>query len=128
MNEQPQGGAGTAPEKKRQQSDVIDGIFYGFAFVWGALVLAAELSGLKSNFACWTTGWGVFFVGVGALAIVGTLIRLLLPEYRHRIGQGLVFGCIMLGIGLGERAVWVWPVLLGIVGLTILRGVFLQRR
>jgi len=106
----------------------IDAIFYGLVFIWGALVLAAGISGYAENFTWWTNGWGVFFAGVGALALIGTGIRLLLPEYRHRIGQGLVFGCIMLGIGLGDRAVWVWPVLLFVVGITILWGVLKRRR
>jgi len=126
MNEQDERGRGGP--RKLQHADRLDGLFYGLAFIWGGLVLAAELSGYKSNFPCWTTGWGVFFAGVGALAILGTLLRLVIPTYRERVGQGLVFGCILLGIGLGDRAVWIWPVLLGIVGLTILRGVIIQRR
>ena len=67
-------------------------------------------------------------LGVGILALLGAMIRLALPEYRRKIGEGIVFGCIFLGIGLGDQGAWIWPVLLGIVGLTILRGVFLQRR
>lgn len=128
MNEQQQGGVEEARGKRHPHSDKIDGFFFGLVFIWGALVLAAELSGYKTEFSFWTTGWGVFFAGVGALTIIGTGIRLFLPGYRYRIGQSLVFGCIMLGIGLGDSAVWIWPVLLGVVGLTILRGVFLQKR
>jgi len=114
--------------RAEQHADRLDGIFYGLVFIWGGFVLAAELAGFNANFPCWTTGWGVFFGGVGVLALLGTLVRLLVPKYRVRVGVGLVFGCIMLGIGLGERAVWIWPVLLGIVGLTVLRGAILQRR
>ena len=128
MNGQPQGGVERERRHKHAQTDRIDGIYFGLIFLWGALVLAGELSGFKANFACWTTGWGVFFAGAGALAVLLSLVRLLLPDYRQRIGQGIVFGCIMLGVGLGTRAVWVWPVLLGVIGLTILRGVLLQRR
>jgi hypothetical protein len=113
---------------KRRHTDSLDGIFTGLVFIWGALVLAGELSGYKGNFACWTNGWGVFFAGVGALALLGAIVRILVPRFRHHIGQAVVFGCILLGIGLGDRAVWVWPVLLGVIGLTILRGVFLRRR
>jgi hypothetical protein len=130
MNEQPQSdeGRGRGRRHGHAHTDRIDGIFYGLAFLWGAFVLVAELSGYKADLPCWTTGWGVFFAGAGALAILLTIFRLLLPDYRRRVGQGIVFGCIMLGVGLGDRGVWVWPILLGIIGLTILRGVFLQRR
>jgi len=127
MVEEQRGGNGRRSKGKRQPQDLIDGIFFGLVFIWGALVLAADLSGLKSDFAFWTTGWGVFFVGAGVLALLGTLLRLFLPDYRRKIGEGIVFGCIFLGIGLGDQGAWIWPVLLGIVGLTILRGVFLQR-
>lgn len=113
---------------RHEHVDRLDGIFYGLAFILGGLVLAAELSDFSASLPWWTTGWGVFFAGVGVLAILGTAVRILVPRYRVRVGQSLVFGCIMLGIGLGERAVWIWPVLLSIIGLTILRGVFLQRR
>ncbi len=122
------GGAEKTFGRKRHQHDLIDGVFYGIVFIWGALVLAADLSGLKSDVSFWTTGWGVFFAGVGILALLGTLLRFFLPDYRRKIGEGIVFGCIFLGIGLGDQGAWIWPVLLAIVGLTILRGVFLQRR
>ncbi|UCF10272.1 MAG: hypothetical protein JSW65_00895 [Candidatus Bipolaricaulota bacterium] len=111
----------------KRHTDSLDGIFTGLVFIWGALVLAGELSGYKDNFACWTNGWEVFFSGVGALAVLGAIVRMIVPRYRHRIGQAIVFGCILLGIGLGDRAVWIWPVLLGVAGLTILRGVLLRR-
>lgn len=113
---------------RHEHADRLDGIFYGLVFIWGGFVLAAELAGFKASFPCCTAGWTVFFAGVGVLAILGTMLRLIIPSLRVRVGQGLVFGCIMLGIGFGERAVWIWPALLGVIGLTILRGVFLQRR
>jgi len=128
MVEEQQNGNEHRGKGKRQQQDLIDGVFFGLAFIWGALVLAADLSGLKTDFTWWTTGWRIFFLGVGILALLGAMIRLALPEYRRKIGEGIVFGCIFLGIGLGDQGAWIWPVLLGIVGLTILRGVFLQRR
>ena len=128
MDEQLQHGEDQERRHRHAQADRIDGIYFGLIFIWGALVLAGELSGFKADFACWTNGWGVFFAGAGALAVLLSIVRLLLPDYRQKVGQGIVFGCIMLGVGLGSRAVWVWPVLLGVIGLTILRGVFLQRQ
>jgi len=114
--------------RQEKHADRLDGIFYGLVFIWGGFVLAAELAGFHARFSCWTTGWGVFFGGVGVLALLGTFVRFLIPRYRVRVGVGLVFACVMLGIGLGDRAVWIWPVLLGVISLTILRGVVLQRR
>lgn len=111
-----------------RHADRLDGIFYGLVFIWGALVLAGHLAGLDAQYAWWTSGWRVFFTGVGALEILGTGVRLTMPKYRARVGQGFVIGCILLGVGLGDRAAWIWPVLLGAIGLTILRGVFLQRK
>jgi len=114
--------------RSHREADAIDGLFMGLAFIWGALVLMTEITGYSAHFPCWTYGWGVFFAGAGALALLLTLIRIAVERFRVRVGQGLVFGCILLGVGLGDRAVWVWPVLLGIIGLTILSGLILRRR
>lgn len=82
--------------------DRLDAIGWAGVFIWGALVLLAEVTNFSENFSCWD-GWGVFFVGLAAIVLVETAILWLVPEYRRQgLAWGLVFGFILLGIGLGD--------------------------
>jgi hypothetical protein len=108
--------------------DRLDAIGWAGVFIWGALVLLAEITNFSENFSWWD-GWGVFFVGVAAIVLVGTAIRWFVPEFRREgLALGLVFGLILLGIGLGDLAVWIWPVLLGGIGVAILYSVVTGRK
>jgi hypothetical protein len=108
--------------------DRLDAVGWASVFIWGALVLLAYVTGWASSFSWWD-GWGMFFTGVAVILLVGTGIRWLVPEYRRAgLIWGLVFGLILLGIGLGEIAVWIWPLLLGAIGITILYRVFMGGR
>lgn len=102
--------------------DRIDGIWWGGAFVWAALVMLAANTdwGLPN----WWDNWGVFFVGAGVLALVCAAIRLNSPEYRSKWFFSAVFGVIFLAIGFGawDAGWWFWVLLLLIVGVAILRS------
>ena len=75
--------------------DRIDGIWWGAAFVWAALVVfAANTDWAKPN---WWDNWGVIFVGAGALAFGCAAIRLYMPEYRSKLLFGAVFGLLLHG-------------------------------
>ena len=53
----------------------------------------------------------------------------MVPEYRRAgLEWGLVFGLVLLGIGLGDLAVWIWPLLLGGIGVAILYSVLDSKR
>ncbi|UCD05658.1 MAG: hypothetical protein JSV98_11235, partial [candidate division WOR-3 bacterium] len=90
--------------------DRLDAIGWAAFLIWGALVLLAETTKFSTNFSWWN-GWGVFFAGVGIIVIVGTVIRLLLPQYKRSAAGGFIFGFILLAIGLGGWA-WIWPLAL----------------
>lgn len=103
--------------------DRIDVIWWGATFIWGALVLLFANAGWPGS-ATWWDSWGVFFVGIGAFALVSAVIRLKVPEYRSKWLFSLVFGVIFLAIGLGawEAAWWFWALVLLIVGVITLRS------
>ena len=108
--------------------DRLDAIGWASVFIWGALVLVAYVTDFAER-ASWWDGWGVFFTGVGAIVLIGTAIRWLVPRYRRAgLVLGLVFGLILLGIGLGGIALWIWPLLLGTIGIAILYRVFVRGR
>ncbi len=103
--------------------DRIDGIWWGAAFIWGAVVLLLANTGWLGS-ASWWDSWGVFFVGIGLAALVCAVVRLQSPEYRSKWLFSLVFGVIFLAIGLGawDAAWWFWVVVLLIVGAATLRS------
>ncbi len=105
------------------QMDRIDGIWWGAAFIWGALVLLFANAGWPGS-ASWWDSWGVFFVGIGAAALVCAAIRLQSPVYRAKWLFSLVFGRIFLAIGLGAWAAawWFWVLVLFVVGAITLRS------
>jgi len=57
--------------------------------------------------------------------LLGVVFRLLVPAYRRPLTAGLIFGFILLSIGLGELTSWVviGPLILIAIGVgAILRG------
>ena len=108
--------------------DRLDAIGWAGTFIWGSLVLLAYVTGFFESVSWWD-GWGIFFVGMAAIVLGGVAIRWILPRYRRvGLGWGLVFGLVLLAIGLGKLAVWVWPLLLGAIGIAILYSVFIRSR
>jgi hypothetical protein len=59
------------------------------------------------------------------IVLLGVLVRLLVPAYRRPVMGSLIFGAILLGIGLGELVGWVLigPLILIAIGVgAFLRG------
>lgn len=109
------------------RSDRLDGVGWAAIFIWAALVLLAESTNLKSNLGWWD-GWGVFLTGAGVIVLLGTALRLLIPEYRASWWWTLICGLILLSIGLGswDGWDWMWALVLAAIGVAILRGVFVR--
>ena len=102
------------------ESDRTDAIGWALAFIWGALVLLAEGSEFTKDISWWD-GWGVFFVGVGVITVTLALSRLATNYRTGKTGGGVIFGLILIGIGVGDMApVWVWPLVLAVIGISIL--------
>ena len=103
--------------------DRIDGIWWGAAFIWGAVVLFLANTGWPGS-SSWWDSWGVFFVGIGIAALICALVLLQKPEYRSKWLFSLVWGVIFLAIGLGawEAAWWFWVLVLLIIGAVTLRS------
>ncbi len=103
--------------------DRIDGVWWGAALIWGALVIVLSNIGWPGS-SQWWDSWGVFFVGIGSLALVCAVIRLQVPEYRSKWLYSLVFGAVFLAIGLGawDAAWWFWALALLVFGAVTLRS------
>lgn len=97
------------------RQDRLDAIGWAVLFIWGAIVMLANY------------GWGVFFAGAGVIVLLGTFIRLLIPQYRRSLVGGFIFGLILLAIGLGGWN-WIWPLALIAIAITILVSTFAHKR
>ncbi|MFQ5796645.1 MAG: hypothetical protein ACE5JP_16575 [Candidatus Bipolaricaulia bacterium] len=111
------------------QQDRVDAIGWAAAFIWGAVVLLVGNTDFAAN-SSWWDGWAVFFTGAGVITLVETAVRLLVPEYRRFWVRSLIFGSILLGIGLEglTDTSWFWALVLFAIGIIILRGAFARRR
>ena len=64
------------------------------------------------------------------IVLLEVLIRLTVPEYSGPVIGTLIFGLILLSIGMGDILAWglIWPVIVIAVGVLILLRSFLSRR
>jgi hypothetical protein len=131
MSERPRKEKEEKEEKGRGDSwdekwrrDPIDAAGWAVIFIWAGLVLLAENMGLLIRFEGLET-WSIIFIGAGLIVLLGVVVRLLVPAYRRPVTGSLIFGVILLGIGLGEVVGWVviGPLVLIAIGVgVLLRG------
>ena len=74
--------------------------------------------------------WPVILAGGGVIIILGVIVRLLIPEYRRPVGGNLVFGFVLIGVGLGQLVGWsiVGPLVLIAIAISIIIGVVSRKR
>jgi hypothetical protein len=108
------------------ENDLIDSLGWAAAFIWAGLVLLAETKNFSANFTWWD-GWAVFFTGAGVIVLSEVVIRLVIPRYRTKVTGGLIFGLILLGIGLGDLLDLFWPLVLIAIGAIILLRTIIRR-
>jgi hypothetical protein len=103
----------------------MDAIVWAGIFIWSGLMLYIGSSGVANDYS-WYNGWAIWFLGVGSIVLLGTLVSLAAVGDGRPVGCGLVFGIIMLGIGSSAyySGIYVWPLVLVGIGGVILVSVF----
>ncbi len=109
---------------EKWRSDPVSAAIWAIILVWAGLVLLADNLGL---FAAWELfdAWGLILTGAGLIVLLGAAFRLLVPAYRRPVGGSLIWGAILLGIGLGNLVGGdiAWPLILIAIGVgLLLRG------
>jgi len=135
-----------APEEKnwdeKWRRDPLSAVVWAAIFIWAGLVLLAETTGYlntlnirgafapESRFLAGATAWSLIALGAGVIVIIEIIVRILVPAYRRPITGSLILAVILIGIGLGNLWNWdvVWPLILIILGLSILTRGLMRRR
>jgi hypothetical protein len=128
MSERPRDEKEEKDEKGREESwdekwrrDPLTAAGWALVLIWAGLVLiAANLE----FFGIWDA-WPVIFIGAGVIVLLGVLIRLLVPAYRRPVTGSIIFGFILVGVGVGQ--LWEWEVVGALVLIAIGISIFLSR-
>jgi hypothetical protein len=132
MSERPRNEKEEKDEKGREESwdekwrrDPLNAALWAIVLIWAGLVLIAinlDIFGTR-----WEA-WPVIFLGAGVIVLLGVLIRLLVPAYRRPVTGSIIFGFILVGIGLGELTRWdvVGALVLIAIGVSIFLSRFIR--
>jgi hypothetical protein len=117
---------------EKWRRDPVDAAGWALILIWAGLVLLADNLRLVGGEGL--EAWPWILVGAGVIVLLGVLVRLIVPAYRRPVVGSLIFGAILLGVGLTQLPGLEdqWPVVLAVVLIVIgagalLRGVFQQR-
>jgi hypothetical protein len=132
MSERPRNEKEEKDEKGREESwdekwrrDPLNAALWAIVLIWAGLVLIAinlDIFGTRWD------AWPVIFVGAGVIVLLGVLVRLLVPAYRRPVTGSIIFGFILVGIGLGELTRWdvVGALVLIAIGVSIFLSRFIR--
>ncbi len=128
----------TVEEKWRR--DPLGAIIFGIILIWAGLVFLAETMGLLKGISLGgllpgmevtqPETWTIILIGAGVIVLIEAAIRVAVPAYRRPIAGTIIFGVILIGIGLGNIFSWdvVWPLIVIGIGLAVLLGGFWRRK
>jgi hypothetical protein len=139
MSEQPSRQRNEKEEKGREgqgwdekwRRDPVEAIVWSLILIWVGLVWLGDSVGFwKETLGLNVEAWTIGFIGAGLIVLFGVLLRLIVPAYRRPIIGSVIFGIILLGIGLGQITNWIAVGALALIaiGLAILlTGLFRKR-
>jgi hypothetical protein len=118
-------------EKNRNESwdekwrrDPVDAAVWAFILIWVGVVWLAYNAGWLEKIVEKDQAWAVGFLGAGVIVLLGVLLRLIVPAYRRPVTGSVIFGVILLGIGLSQFVpdIAIGALILIGIGLVILLG------
>ena len=114
---------------EKWRRDPLNAAAWAAIFIWAGLVLLADNLGFLKPFER-LDAWALILTGAGLIVLAEVVVRLLMPAYRRPVAGSIIFGVILVGLGLGNIVGWgvIWPVVLIGLGIIILaRGLFRSR-
>jgi hypothetical protein len=127
------------PEKGRDESwdekwrrDPVEAVTWALILIWAGIAWLLSNMGAFDNLPGDAEDvWPIIFLGAGVIVLLGVILRLVMPAYRRPITGSLIFGLILVGIGLGgitEGWVVIGPLVLIGIGLAALAAFFFRQR
>lgn len=111
---------------EKWRRDPLGAAVWAVILIWAGVVMLAENLGLFVSIE-WLSAWGLILTGAGLIVLLEVVVRLLVPAYRKPVGGSIIWGFILLGLGLGNMIgmEMVWPLILIAIGIgLLLRGLF----
>ncbi len=129
MSERPRNEKEEKEEKGKEEGweekwrrDPLNAAGWALVLIWAGLVLIAVNLNL---FGIGWEAWPIIFIGAGVIVLAGVVIRLLVPAYRQPVTGSIIFGFILVGIGVGQ--LWEWEVVGALVLIAIGVSILLSR-
>lgn len=116
----------TWDEKWRR--DPLNAAVWALILIWAGVVLLAENLGIFAPWE-WVQAWGLILTGAGLIVLLEAALRLIVPAYRRPVGGTLIWGAILIGLGLGNLigGSFTWPLILIAIGVGLLLRGLLSR-
>jgi hypothetical protein len=128
-DEKQEKGNGESWDEKWRR-DPVEAAVWACILIWVGLVWLLNSTQVWSNlFGDGIQAWTIGFLGAGLIVLLGVVFRLVVPGYRRPVLGSIIFGVVLLGIGLGELVNWVavGAVVLIVIGVAILMRGFVSR-
>ncbi len=110
--------------EEKSRRDPLSSMIWAGILIWVGVALLANNLGILDNvpFLQQFEAWSLAFAGAGIIVLLEVLIRLTVPEYSGPVIGTLIFGLILLSIGMGDIVQWsyIWPVIVIVAGVLIL--------
>ena len=117
--------------EEKSRRDPLSSMIWAGILIWVGVSLLANNLGLLESvpFLNQFEPWSLAFAGAGVIILFEVLIRLTVPQYSGPVIGTLIFGLIILSIGMGEVLAWglIWPVIVIVAGVLILLRAFMRR-
>ncbi len=125
------------PDEKQEEKgrgekwrrDPVSAVVWAGILIWAGIVLLLDGLGLLRAVPG-LQAWSLIFIGAGVIVLLEAAFRTLVPAYRRPVAGTVIFGVILIAIGLGNLLGWaiVGPLALVLIGLyLLLRGLVFRR-
>jgi len=113
---------------EKWRNDPVNAAVWALILIWVGLVLLAENMNLFRFEGLET--WSIILIGAGLIVFLGVAVRLVVPAYRRPVVGSIIFGLVLLALGLGDKFGWelILPLILIGIGIGGLLAYFRTRR
>ncbi len=115
---------------QKWRRDPVDAAMWAVILIWIGIVLLGSTTGFFDSIEEKMPSWSIGFLGAGVIVLLTAAFRLVVPAYRRPLVGNVIFGVILVGVGLGELTNWPVVGALIVIGIgvsVLLRGLLGSR-